>query len=39
MTLQVLLVAAGQANIFATNGNVLELFAVGIYDGSVVTVS
>ncbi|WP_445222134.1 hypothetical protein ACKWRH_20890 [Bradyrhizobium sp. Pa8] len=31
--MQVMLMAAGQANIFATNGNNFDLFDVGIYEG------
>lgn len=35
ITMQVMLMASGQANIFATNGNVFELFDVGIYEGNI----
>jgi hypothetical protein len=35
ITMEVLLMGTGQANIFATNGNVFELFDVGLYEGAV----
>lgn len=35
IVLEVLLLAAGQANVFATNGNVFELFDAGAYEGNI----
>lgn len=35
IVMQLILMGAGQANVFATNGNVAELFDAGAYEGSI----